>query len=75
MHAKRLEPPRQSDIRLDLVGMNNWQVRDRRLPDGDSAGVLGMIVRNEARYVVSGARQGEYGSLSAATAAFATESA
>lgn len=74
MRTNRLEAPQQRDIRLDLIGMNQWRVCDRRLPENDKRAVLGTIARHDSRYVVDGARHGEYGSLSAATASFVAES-
>lgn len=73
MRTHGLAAPTQADIRLDLVSMNEWRVRDRRLPDSDPKSVLGVIVRRDARYLVScpDGVQREHGSLATATASFA----
>ncbi len=66
--------PNASDIRLDLISMNEWRVCDRRFSERDSRSVLGFIERREFAYeVISVLTPGpvrSFGSLASATLSF-----
>lgn len=68
--------PNASDIRLDLVSMNEWRVCDRRFDEHDSRCVLGYIERRNYSYRVTtlrGRDDHSFGSLASATSSFTEE--
>ena len=77
MHVENSTPPTTRDIRLDIISMNEWRVRDRRFPERDARCVLGFIERDQftyqAMHVLPSGSVASYGSLATATASFSVD--
>ena len=74
MKREGLSMPTAHDVKLDLLSMTEWRVRDRRFAETDSRGVLGFVERRGFVYEVTRmddpGRIIRCGSLASATAEF-----